>query len=757
MNEAPPRRSTRNRRGSPTPQLASNDASAVDETDRPSEDGGAQPQHAQEGNDTDKTDQERDSAKDEEKRSGPEELTDSKQAVQANDAPRIPQPPASALEVNGKGSSSRVAPIPLEETATAKAENSLQKAPAGSQKNDTFKNDDDEGLDRGSATVKSLSKLNDAKPEPPDAEPQTATDPGDDHAADLDKKNENGDGQRSKAITDEEAATESKRGADAASDEVPSSLSGKGLSVNSMAMMDEVPIPDAESYESVSATNQTVPANSATEVGEANNVASTRSESRTVSVGSRSVLETAHGGEDDHEELEKMPTSPQVSMDSTEESHDHPNCATDECVLTTNENERLDLSDAEEKSRLVTSPAADHDNSGEKVENKTSPDENDAPPFVPTTDAGETDSASQLLKVQQHSHPEAKSSLKQRDVLSDPLPMDGVATTNDDENETTNSTTAATDGTADHSRDEERTDTKGTDMSRVASLPKKDESKKESATSSSSHGSHLSKARLERTLSSSAVVSDAFAIDIRPTAKISSRSRRLSRDSSTSSARADLSESRKNGSESVTANNSQESKAHVNNDASSNPRKRILYDDENEQGELSQNNRQGKRQRNDMPAVVSSTALQSRANGRSSRRTRIKRRRASSRTASRVVQPGFTDFESTKIRLYDLASKVYRGEGPEQRFATYWEALSRFVSSRRRASAHCSELDLKGVHEVLDSFLATKQMRKLHNRLIMGKFVLGSTANTQQLLTRLRCSSWMLRATGAMYEGACES
>jgi hypothetical protein len=99
----------------------------------------------------------------------------------------------------------------------------------------------------------------------------------------------------------------------------------------------------------------------------------------------------------------------------------------------------------------------------------------------------------------------------------------------------------------------------------------------------------------------------------------------------------------------------------------------------------------------------------------------------SSLAVSQAPQHEFLDVEDVKIRLYDIGSRVHRGKSPERRFAAYWEALSCFVSFRlQRGGRSTSQSTFDGVRKVLDSFLKTKRMRRLHNLLIMGKF--GSDA-----------------------------
>ena len=78
--------------------------------------------------------------------------------------------------------------------------------------------------------------------------------------------------------------------------------------------------------------------------------------------------------------------------------------------------------------------------------------------------------------------------------------------------------------------------------------------------------------------------------------------------------------------------------------------------------------------------------------------------------------------KNVKLQLYDIACRVHRGKGPERRFAAYWEALRQFLRFQIHQGPNSISSSLDGVHDVLNSFLVTKQMRKLHNLLVMGKF-----------------------------------
>lgn len=131
---------------------------------------------------------------------------------------------------------------------------------------------------------------------------------------------------------------------------------------------------------------------------------------------------------------------------------------------------------------------------------------------------------------------------------------------------------------------------------------------------------------------------------------------------------------------------------------------------------------ESKRQRKEESDAFPSSALLNPPSREKVRKRRPKRGRLPSREEPDLHSPGFTDVEELKIRLFDIASRVHRGTGPERRFMAYWEALSRFLSFKVQQGPTHDSNGLDGVHEVLNSFLVTKQMRKLHNLLIMGKY-----------------------------------
>jgi hypothetical protein len=125
----------------------------------------------------------------------------------------------------------------------------------------------------------------------------------------------------------------------------------------------------------------------------------------------------------------------------------------------------------------------------------------------------------------------------------------------------------------------------------------------------------------------------------------------------------------------------------------------------------------------DIPSSVPSSLVQVSMHAQDRTKNVAPQREPSSLIVSQTPQHEFLDVEDVKIRLYDIGSRVHRGKSPERRFAAYWEALSCFLSFRlQRGDRSTSQSTFDGVRNVLDSFLKTKEMRRLHNLLIMGKF-----------------------------------
>lgn len=71
-----------------------------------------------------------------------------------------------------------------------------------------------------------------------------------------------------------------------------------------------------------------------------------------------------------------------------------------------------------------------------------------------------------------------------------------------------------------------------------------------------------------------------------------------------------------------------------------------------------------------------------------------------------------------KMALFLEASKVHRGTSAERRFANYWETLERYIT----LGSHGQVSSVSKVHSTcLDRFLKTHKMKRLHNKLVLGK------------------------------------
>jgi hypothetical protein len=78
-----------------------------------------------------------------------------------------------------------------------------------------------------------------------------------------------------------------------------------------------------------------------------------------------------------------------------------------------------------------------------------------------------------------------------------------------------------------------------------------------------------------------------------------------------------------------------------------------------------------------------------------------------------------------KMALFLEASKVHRGQGAEHMFAKYWETLGEYITFGSNTCLMRVRLVLSssraGIETILRSFLKTKKMKRLHNKLILGK------------------------------------
>jgi hypothetical protein len=222
------------------------------------------------------------------------------------------------------------------------------------------------------------------------------------------------------------------------------------------------------------------------------------------------------------------------------------------------------------------------------------------------------------------------------------------------------------------------------------------------------------------------VISDAFAIDIRPTTKSLSETRRFSRGSSASSSN---------------LKTGRDCAVQVKGDTVlSDSRKRSLTNDY-----------MGRRE--ELAGFLSSSVVQHSMRHVKARRSRRMRRKTIPRQSQGDRLSGLTDVENVKIQLYHIACRVHRGKGPERRFAAYWEALRQFLRFQVHQGPSTISSSVNGVHDVLNSFLVTKQMRKLHNLLVMGKSRYATALIVSMPLLTRKSLSLHQRATFTMRKG----
>lgn len=70
--------------------------------------------------------------------------------------------------------------------------------------------------------------------------------------------------------------------------------------------------------------------------------------------------------------------------------------------------------------------------------------------------------------------------------------------------------------------------------------------------------------------------------------------------------------------------------------------------------------------------------------------------------------------DTIKIAIYMEAVKVFRGKGVDRRFADYLDCLGRYLSSDKILRSN-TDVATNGVEWILQSFLTTKKLKKLHN------------------------------------------
>lgn len=89
-----------------------------------------------------------------------------------------------------------------------------------------------------------------------------------------------------------------------------------------------------------------------------------------------------------------------------------------------------------------------------------------------------------------------------------------------------------------------------------------------------------------------------------------------------------------------------------------------------------------------------------------------------------------------KIAIYMEAAKVYRGRGVERRFADYLDGLGRYLSLDTSVRSN-GDVATNGINNVLQVFLTTKKLRKLHN--LYMKSLMSQCLQTKVSRERAKC------------------
>jgi hypothetical protein len=87
---------------------------------------------------------------------------------------------------------------------------------------------------------------------------------------------------------------------------------------------------------------------------------------------------------------------------------------------------------------------------------------------------------------------------------------------------------------------------------------------------------------------------------------------------------------------------------------------------------------------------------------------------ATTREVEPIEELNRCDIDKLKMTLFSAGSLVHRGRGFEKLFAQYWSALSLIVVARESD-------DLPRLRGIVKSFLTTRKLQRLHNKLILGK------------------------------------
>jgi len=76
-----------------------------------------------------------------------------------------------------------------------------------------------------------------------------------------------------------------------------------------------------------------------------------------------------------------------------------------------------------------------------------------------------------------------------------------------------------------------------------------------------------------------------------------------------------------------------------------------------------------------------------------------------------------------KMALSLEASKVHHDKGAGQMFVNYWETLEKYISlGPKNGIARSDSSDTVDIEATLRDFLITRKMKRLHNKLVLGKF-----------------------------------
>ena len=87
-----------------------------------------------------------------------------------------------------------------------------------------------------------------------------------------------------------------------------------------------------------------------------------------------------------------------------------------------------------------------------------------------------------------------------------------------------------------------------------------------------------------------------------------------------------------------------------------------------------------------------------------------------------AVKHDYRELDQLKSKLYLESVRSHRGRGAERQFADYWYAIGCYIVSEKTGNSRTirsgSDPCANGIEGVLNSFLKTKRLRRLHNKLI---------------------------------------